>query len=63
MLGVALFCLGELEKHVAALVVGIVGETTEQCAAGELVGVHVLNAVEALRVEARGRHRVTVPSS
>ena len=63
MLGVALFGVGELEEHAAALVVGVVGETAEQRAAGELVGVHVLDALQPLGVEAGGRHGVTVPSS
>ena len=63
MLGVALFGVGELEEHGAALLVGVVGEAAEQRAAGHLVGVHVLDALEPLRVESRRRHGVTVSSS
>ena len=44
----------ELEEHAPAIAVGILREPAVQRAAGELVGVHVADAIESLRVGRRG---------
>ena len=63
VLGVTLLSVRELEEHAAPLVVGVFGETAEQGAARELVGVHLLDALEPLGVQGGSRHDVTVATS
>ncbi len=50
MLGVTLFGGGELEEHVAPLLVGVLGEPAEQRATVHFVGVHLAEPIDALRV-------------
>ena len=64
MLGVTLLRRRELEEHVAASVVGVVGEPAEQRAARDLVGVHRLESLASLRIaHFRFHHAVTVPTN